>query len=69
MIIEMLFNNKIQIFSFELNLHSLKKNYWSMYIVEGNLWINFQFFYLNKLSIRYELLNFKFCVMFEWNIV
>jgi len=40
-----------------------------MYIVEQNLQINFQFFHLNKLSIRYELSNLKFYVMFKWNMV
>jgi hypothetical protein len=63
MVIEMLFNNKIQIIFFELYIYNI------LYIIERNLWINFQFVHFNKLSIKYELLNLKFSVMFKWNMV
>jgi hypothetical protein len=36
-----------------------------VYIVERNLWTNFQFFHFDKLLIKYELLNLKFCVMLK----
>jgi hypothetical protein len=67
MVIEMLFNDKIQKKYFELNLH-LKKLYtcvhhWRKFMN------NFQFFHLDKLSIKYELLILKFCIMFKWSRV
>jgi len=40
-----------------------------VYIIEGNLWIKFQFFHLEKLSIKYELSNLMFYVMFKWSMV
>jgi hypothetical protein len=61
MVIEMLFNNKVQIFSFW--------NEFTMRIYNCvhycRNFINFQFFHLNKLSIRYELSNLRFCVTFK----
>jgi hypothetical protein len=65
MVMEMLFNNKIQLIFFELNLNFFKIKYIVVYIIEGNLCIIFQFFYLKKLSIRYNLIYLKFCVMFK----
>jgi hypothetical protein len=53
MAIEMLFNNKIQktIFWTEFTFKTRNK---IIYSIEGNSWINFQNFHLDKLSIRYE---------------
>jgi len=68
MAIEMLFNKKNQ-FIFQMNLHFLKKTYIIVYIIEGTSWIIFIFFHLDKLSIKYELSNLRFCVMFKWNMV
>jgi hypothetical protein len=66
MAIEMLFNKKIQfIFPNEFTLYI----YIIVYIIEGTSWIKFSFFHLDKLSIRYELSNLRFCVMFKWNMV
>jgi len=53
MAIEMLTNNK-KLKKIELNLHFSKTKYVIVYIIEGYLWINFQFFHLDKLSMRYE---------------
>jgi len=44
MVIEMLFNNKIQISFFQTDFTLLKLNYITVYIVEENLWINFKIF-------------------------
>jgi len=69
MVIQMLFNNKIQIIFFWNELKFLKNIYIILYIIEGNLWINFQFFHLDKLLIRYEWSNLRFYVMFKWSMV
>jgi hypothetical protein len=52
MAIEMLTNNKIQINFFQLNLQFSKTNYIIVHIIERYLWINFQFYHLDKLSIN-----------------
>jgi len=56
MVIEILFNNKIQIIFFWIEFTFLKINYIVVYIIEGNLWTSFQFLHLEKLSIRCDLL-------------
>jgi hypothetical protein len=48
----MLTNNKIQINFFQLNLQFSKTNYIIVHIIERYLWINFQFYHLDKLSIN-----------------
>jgi hypothetical protein len=67
MVVEMLFNKKFQVIFFwtEFKLYI----YIVVYIIEKKLWISFQIFHLNKLSIKYVLLYLKFCVMFKWNMV
>jgi len=52
-----------------MNLHLNIYIYIVVYIIEGNLWISFQIFHLDKLSIRYDLLYLKFCLMFKWSMV
>jgi hypothetical protein len=51
-------------FCFEIKL-PLKNN--NCDIIEGNLWIKIQFFYLENLSIRYELSNLNFFVISKEN--
>jgi hypothetical protein len=65
----MLFNNKIKIIFFWIKFTLRKLNYIVVYIIERNLFISFQFFHLDKLKIRYNLLYLKFCVMFKKNMV
>jgi len=68
MVIQMLFNKKVQII-FLWTKFTFLKNYLFVYIIEGNLWIIYQFFHLDKLSIRYDLLYLKICAMFKWSMV
>jgi hypothetical protein len=65
MAIELLFNKTIQIIFFWTKFKFWKKKT-IVYIIEGNLWINFHF---DKLSIRYELSNLRFYIMFKWNMI
>jgi hypothetical protein len=57
MVIEMLFDNK-----FVMNFFF---NYIIMYSIEGILLNIFLFFHLDRLSIRYEGSNLRFCIMFK----
>jgi hypothetical protein len=66
MVFEMLFNNKIQIIFFGTKLNFLKNELCTLL---KEIYGKFQFFHLNKLSIKYEWSNLMFCVMFKWSMV
>jgi len=54
-VIQMLFNNTIQITFLSTKFTFFKNIYIVVYIIEGNLWINFDIYHLDKLSTRYNL--------------
>jgi len=60
---------KFRYFSFQFNLHFWKKKYIVVYIIEKTLSLNFKFFHLNKISIRYQISKMMFCEMFKSNKV
>jgi len=54
-VIQMLFNNTIQITFLSTKFTFFRNIYIVVYIIEGNLWINFDIYHLYKLSTRYNL--------------
>jgi hypothetical protein len=56
MVIEMVFNNKIQVFFFSIHFIFLKEKYIVVYIIEKTLRLNLKICHLDKLSIKYQIL-------------